>query len=107
MAAYVTFQHILVILLLKDFPFYYYYYRLRNLLTVFFVSCDVVAISRLFSAVYITRQDFIHSESEIQSVIWSIVQSEIVGCSKKVLFSSDCCYRSQAIILVVLVLVSL
>ena len=42
----------------------------------------------------------------MQSVIQSIVQSEIVDlveCSKKALFCGDYCDRNQAIILVVLV----
>ena len=37
----------------------------------------------------------------------SVVQRAIVECSKKALFCGDCCDRNQAIILVVLVLVSL
>ena len=84
----------------QRFLLYFYYYRLRNLLTVLFVSCDLLAISRLFSVVvYTRRRDFIHSESVIQS----IVQSEIVECSKKALFCGGYCDRNQAIILVVLV----
>ena len=49
------------------------------------MSCDVLAISRLFSIIYnytyIRRQDFIHSESA--------VQRKIAECSKKVLFCGD------------------
>ena len=63
------------------------------------MSCDVLAISRLFSVVYIRRRDFIHSESA--------VQKKIAECSKKALFCGDCCDRNQAIILVVFGLVSL
>ena len=37
----------------------------------------------------------------------SAIQREIVECSKKALFCGDCCDRNQAIILVVLVLISL
>ena len=71
----------------RRFSFYYYYYRLRNLLTVFFfVSCDVLAISRLLSVVYIRRRDFIHSESA--------VQRKIAECSKKALFCGDCCDKN-------------
>ena len=43
---------------------------------MFFVSCVVLAISRLFSVVYIRRQDFIHSERERE--IQSVVQSEML-----------------------------
>ena len=50
------------------------------------MSCDVLAISRLFFVVYIRRRGFIHSES--------VVQSKIVECSKKALFCSDCCDRN-------------
>ena len=64
---------------------------------MFFVSCDVLAISRLFSVVYIRQRDFIHSE------IRSVVQSKTLECNKKALFCGDCCDRNQAIILVVLV----
>ena len=64
------------------------------------MSRDVLAISRLFSShVYIRRRDFLSIES--------VIQREIVKCSKKALFCGDCCDRSQAIILVVLVLISL
>ena len=56
-------------------------------------------IFRLFPVEYIRRRDFfIHSECS---------SVEIVECSKKALFSGDFCDRNQAIILVVLVLVSL
>ena len=37
----------------------------------------------------------------------NVVQREIVECSEKALFCVDCCDRNQAIILVVVVLVSL
>ena len=67
------------------------------------MSRDVLAISRFFLAVYIRRRGF----SFIQSVIQSVVQREIVECSKKALFCGYFCDRNQAIILVVLVLVSL
>ena len=68
------------------------------------MSCDILAISRLFSSrIYKVARFFIHSESIIQSV----VQREIVECSKKALLCGDFCDRIQAIILVVLVLFSL
>ena len=68
------------------------------------MSRDVLAISRLFSRrIYEAARFFIHSESVIQSV----VQSEIIEYSQKALFCGDCCDRNQAIILVVLVLISL
>ena len=50
------------------------------------MSCDVLAISRLFSVVYTIWQDFIHSES--------LVQRKIAECSKKVLLCGDCCDRN-------------
>ena len=50
------------------------------------MSCDVLAISGLFSIVYITRQDFIHSES--------VVQRKTAECNKKALFCGDCCDRN-------------
>ena len=65
------------------------------------MSRDVLAISRLFSVVYIMQQDFTHSERE------SVIQREIVECSKKALFCGDCCDKNQTIILMILVLVSL
>ena len=46
------------------------------------MSCDALAISRLFFVVYIMRRDFIHSES--------VVQRKIAECSEKVLFCGDC-----------------
>ena len=50
------------------------------------MSCDVLAISRLYSVVYIRLQDFIHlRDSE------SVVQRKIAECSKKALFRGDCC----------------
>ena len=52
---------------------------------MFFVSCDVLAISTLFSVVYIRQQDFIHLESA--------VQRKIAECSKKALFCGNCCDR--------------
>ena len=58
----------------------------RNLLTVFFVSSDVLAISRLFSVVYIRRRNFIYSES--------VVQRKIAERSKKALFCGDCCDKN-------------
>ena len=68
------------------------------------MSRDVLAISRLFSSrLYWAVRFFIHSESVIQSV----VQKEIVECSKKALFCGYFSDGNQAIILVVLVLVSL
>ena len=64
------------------------------------MSRDVLAISRLFSSrVYIRRRDFLF--------IQSVVEREIIECSKKALFCGDCRDRNQAIVLVVLVLVSL
>ena len=63
------------------------------------MSCDVLAISRSFSVVYVRRRDFIHSES--------VVQRKIAEYSKKALICGDCCDRNQVIILVVLVLFSL
>ena len=63
------------------------------------MSCDVLAISRLFSVVYITRRNFIHSES--------VVQRKIAECSEKALFCGDCCDRNQAIILVLFSLLRL
>ena len=63
------------------------------------MSHDVLAISRLFSSrTYKATRFFIHSECS---------SVEIVKCSKKTLFYGDCCDRNQAIILVILVLVSL
>ena len=62
---------------------------------VFFVSWDVLAISRLFFVIYIRRRDFIFSEN--------VVQRKIAECSKKALFCGDCSDSNQAIILVVLV----
>ena len=61
---------------------------------MFFVSCDVLAISRLFFVVYIyiRRRDFLHSGS--------VVQRKIAECNEKALFCGDCCDRNQAIILV-------
>ena len=53
---------------------------------MFFVSCDVLAISRLFSNVYIRQQDFVHSEN--------VVQRKIAECTKKALFCGDCCDRN-------------
>ena len=50
------------------------------------MSRDVLAISRLFFVLYIMRRDFVHSES--------VVQSEILECSKKALFCGDCCDRN-------------
>ena len=67
------------------------------------MSCDVLEISRLFSVVYIRRRGFIHSERVSESV----VQRKLAKCNKKALLCGDCCDRNQAIILVVLVLVSL
>ena len=67
------------------------------------MSPDVLANSRLFSQSYKAARFFIPLESEMQSIIQSIVQSEIVECSKKALFCGDYCDRNQAIILVVLV----
>ena len=68
------------------------------------MSRDVLVISRLFlSRIYKAARFFIHSDSVIQS----IVQSDIAECSKKALFRADFCDRNQAIILVVLVLASL
>ena len=72
---------------------------------VFLASCDVLAISRLFSVVYIRRQDFIHSERFREREC--VVQRKIAECSKKALFCSDCYFKNQAIILVVFSLVSL
>ena len=63
------------------------------------MSCDVLAISRLFSVVYIRQRDFIHSES--------VVQRKTTERSIKALFCGDCCDRNQAISLVVFSLVSL
>ena len=63
------------------------------------MSWNVLAVSRLFSVVYMRWRDFIHSES--------VVQRKIAECSKKALFCGDCCDRNQAIILVVFSLVSL
>ena len=63
------------------------------------MSRDALAISRLFSSrIHKAARFFTHSES--------VIQKEIVECSKKALFCGDCCDRDQAIILVVLVLVS-
>ena len=53
---------------------------------VLFLSCDVLAISILFSVVCVRRQDFIHSES--------VVQRKIAECSNKALFCGDCCDRN-------------
>ena len=50
---------------------------------VFPVSRDVLAISRLFSVVYITRRDFIQIES--------VVQRKIAERSKKAVLCGDCC----------------
>ena len=50
------------------------------------MSCDVLAISRLFSVVCIRQRDFIHLES--------VVQRKIAECSKKALFCDDCCDRN-------------
>ena len=47
------------------------------------MSCDVLAISRLFSVVYVRWQNFIHSES--------VVQRKIAECNKKALFCGDFC----------------
>ena len=66
------------------------------------MSHDVLAISRLFSSrVFKLARFFIQRERE------SVIQREIVECSKKALFGGDCCDRNQAMILVVLVFVSL
>ena len=68
------------------------------------MSRDVLAISRLFSSRIYKAAEVFHSfrESVVQRNI-----GDIVECSKKALFCGDCCDRNQAIILVVLVLVSL
>ena len=64
------------------------------------MSRDDLAISRFFSSrIYKATRFFILSESVIQS----IVQSEIVECSKKALLCGDYCDRNQAIILMVFV----
>ena len=63
------------------------------------MSRDVLAISRLFSSRIYNAARFFYSFRERQR--------EIVQCSKRGLFCGDCCDRNQAIILVVLVLVSL
>ena len=66
---------------------------------VFLVSHDVLAISRLFSSrIYKAARFFLVRECSSER--------EIVEYSKKALFCGDCCDRNQAIILVVLVLVS-
>ena len=67
--------------------YYYYYYRLRNLFTVFFVSCDVLAISRLFSVVLVYKAAGFYSFRVGESV----VQKKIAECSKKALSCGDCC----------------
>ena len=73
--------------------FLLYFYQLRNLLTMFFfVLCDVLAISRLFSVIYIRRQDFIHSGRERERE--SVVQRKIAQCNKKALLCGDCCDRN-------------
>ena len=59
---------------------------------------DVLAFSR--TLLFCIQGSKIFLNLEISSV-------EIVECSRKALFRSDCCDRNQAIILVVLVLVSL
>ena len=65
------------------------------------MSCQVLAISRLFSSrIYKTARFFTHLERE------SVVQREMVKCSKNALFCGDFCDRNQTIILVVLFLVS-
>ena len=62
------------------------------------MSRDVLAISRLFSShIYKATRFF---SFRVQSV-------GIAECSNKALFCGDCCDRNQAIILVVLVLVTL
>ena len=67
------------------------------------MSRNVLAISRLFSLfstrIYKAARLFLFRESLIQS----IVQSEIIECSKKAFFCGNYCDRNQAIILVVLV----
>ena len=68
------------------------------------MSRDVLAVSRLFSSRIYKWRDFLLVQSVIQR---EVVQRKIVECSKKALFFGDCCDRNQAIILVVLVLVSL
>ena len=50
------------------------------------MSCDVLAISRVFFVIYIRRRDFIHLES--------VVQRKIAECIKKALFCGDCCDRN-------------
>ena len=68
--------------------YYYYYYRLRNLFTVFFfVSCDVLAFSRLFSVVLVYKAAGFYSFRVGESV----VQKKIAECSKKALSCGDCC----------------
>ena len=65
------------------------------------MSHDVLAISRLFTShMLYRRREIFYSFRECSSV-------EIVECTKKALFCGDCGDRNQAIILVVLVLVSL
>ena len=64
------------------------------------MSRDVLAISELFSSrIYIAAIFFISRES--------VIQRKLMEGSKEALFCGDCCDRNQAIILVVLVLVSL
>ena len=50
------------------------------------MSCDFLAVSRLFSVVHIRLRGFINSES--------VVQRKIAECSKKALFCGDCCDRN-------------
>ena len=64
------------------------------------MSRDVLAISRLFSSRIYKAARFIYSFRECSSV-------EKEECNKKTLFCSNFCDRNQAIILVVLVLISL
>ena len=68
------------------------------------MSYDVLAISRLFSVVYIRRQNFIHSERDRERDSKSRVEIRVL---QKALLCGNCCDRNQPIILVVLVLVSL
>ena len=78
--------------------FFFYYYQLRNLLTVFL--CHVILSWQFldYFPSYIYGGEIFQRERSLVG---------IVECSKKALFSGDCCDKNQAIVLVVLVLISL
>ena len=68
------------------------------------MSCDVLAISRLFSScIYKVARFLSFIQRVIQRFRESVVQRKIAECSKKTLFCGDCCDRNLSIILMVLV----